>query len=56
MDGTKIEIDKQIVDRLKRKIIVQETLNLKTKAKTDQEMVNWIKGTIEEEVQCLLNQ
>ena len=44
------------VERLKRKIILQESQNLKTREKTDQQMVAWIKKQIEEEVQCCSNQ
>lgn len=50
-----IKIDEKAVERLKRKIILQEGQNLKTREKTDQQMVAWIKKQIEEEVQCCLN-
>lgn len=56
MDEKLIEIDKKIVERLKRNIIIQESKNLKTKNLNDQQMVSWIKKRIEEEVQCCLNQ
>ena len=42
-------------ERLKRKIILQENQNLKTRAMTDQQMVAWIKKQIEEEAQCYSN-
>ena len=48
-----IEINEKAVERLKRKIILQE--NLKTRAMTDQQMVAWIKKQIEEEAQCYSN-
>ena len=38
-----IEINEKAVERLKRKIILQENQNLKTRAMTDQQMVAWIK-------------
>lgn len=51
-----IKINEKAVERLKRKIIFQESQNLKTREKTDQQMVAWIKKQIEEEVQCYSNQ
>ena len=51
-----IKVNDKAVERLKRKIIIQENMNLKTRTMTDQQMVNWIKKKIEEEVQCYLNQ
>ena len=51
-----IEIDEKVVERLKRNIIIRENINLKTREKSDQDMVKWIKAKIEEEVQCCLNQ
>lgn len=56
MAKTDIEINDKSVERLKRLIIIQENKNLKTRAMTDQQMVNWIKKKIEEEAQCYLNQ
>lgn len=56
MSDSKIEIDEKIVERLKMKIIICENNNLKTREKSDPEMVKWIKSKIEEEVQCCLNQ
>ena len=51
-----IKIDDKAVERLKRKIIIQENMNLKTRTMNDSQMVAWIKKKIEEEVQCYLNQ
>lgn len=56
MAETKIDVNDKAVERLKRLIIIQENKNLKTREKTDQQMVNWIKKKIEEEAQCYLNQ
>ena len=56
MSDSNIQIDEKIVERLKRNIIVRENLNLKTREKSDADMVKWIKSKIEEEVQCCLNQ
>ncbi len=50
-----IKIDDKSIDRLKRKIIIQENRNLKTRQMTDQQMVNWIKSKIEEEAKCYFN-
>ncbi|MCC8195212.1 MAG: hypothetical protein LIO49_00115 [Ruminococcus sp.] len=52
----KINVDEKAVERLKRKIIIQENQNLKTRTMNDQQMVGWIKKQIEEEAQCYLNQ
>ena len=49
-----IELDSRVLERLKKKIILQENNNLKTKEKNDIEMVKWIKDQIEEEVKCSL--
>lgn len=51
-----IKVNEKAVERLKRKIILQESQNLKTREKTDQQMVAWIKKQIEEGVQCCSNQ
>ncbi len=51
-----IDISEKAVERLKRKIIIAENQNLKTREKTDQQMIAWIKKQIEEEVQCYSNQ
>lgn len=50
-----IKVNEQAVERLKRKIILQENQNLKTRTMTDQQMIGWIKKQIEEEAQCYLN-
>ena len=49
MEQSGIKVDQKSIERLERKIILQESLNLKTKAKSDQQMVEWIKKQIEEE-------
>mgnify|MGYP000399888442 CR=1 FL=1 len=51
-----IKMNEKAVERLKRKIILQENQNLKTRTMTDQQMVAWIKKQIEEEAQCYSNQ
>ena len=51
-----IRIDDSAIKRLKRKIIIQENMNLKTRNMTDQQMISWIKKKIEEEAQCYFNQ
>ena len=56
MNDLNFEIDEKIIERLKRNIIIRENINLKTREKSDQQMVSWIKSKIEEEVQCCLNQ
>ena len=50
-----IIIDDKAIERLKRKIILQENMNLKTKTMSAQQMVTWIKKKIEEEAQCYFN-
>lgn len=50
-----IKIDDKAVERLKRKIIIQENINLKTRQMSETQMVNWIKKKIEEEAQCYFN-
>ncbi|MGI5997227.1 MAG: hypothetical protein GYA02_04325 [Clostridiaceae bacterium] len=47
-----IEIDTEKVQRMLGKIIVREKTNLKTREKTDAQMVQMIKKMIEEEVEC----
>ncbi len=51
-----INVNEKAVERLKRKIIIAENQNLKTRDKSDQQMVAWIKKQIEEEAQCYSNQ
>lgn len=50
-----IKIDDKAIERLKKRIILQENMNLKTRMMSDQEMINWIKKKIEEEAQCYFN-
>ena len=50
-----IKIDDKAVERLNRKIILQENMNLKTTTMSDPQMVTWIKKKIEEEAQCYFN-
>lgn len=47
-----IDIDPKIIERLKRKIIMKENANLRTRERNDTKMVEWIKKQIEEAVQC----
>ena len=49
-------VDDKVIERLKRKIIIAENTNLRTKNKTDAQMVKDIKKWIEEEVKCCSNQ
>ena len=49
MEQNGIKVDRKSIERLELKIILQESLNLKTKAMSDQQMVEWIKKQIEEE-------
>jgi hypothetical protein len=55
-DYNDVRVSDEAIERLKRKIIIQENRNLKTREKNDREMINCIKKMIEEEVQCCLNQ
>ena len=50
------KIDEKAIQRLKHKIIIAENTNLRTKNKSDQQMVKDIKKWIEEEVKCCSNQ
>ena len=54
-DVGEIQVDDKAIERLERKIIIQENMNLKTRTMSDSQMVSWIKKKIEEEVQCCLN-
>ena len=47
-----IEIDTDKVQRMLAKLILREKTNLKTREKTDAQMVQMIKKLIEEEVEC----
>ena len=49
-------LNQKAIERLKKKIIIAENRNLKTKNKGDAEMVKDIKKWIEEEVKCCYNQ
>ena len=51
-----IKVNEKAVERLKRKIILQENQNLKTRTMTEQQMGAWIKKQIEEEAQSYSNQ
>lgn len=55
MNEKEILVDPKAIERLKRRIIIQENMNLKTKSMSDQQMIAWIKKKIEEEVQCCSN-
>ena len=52
----KIEIDEKVVERLKHTIIMEENKNLRTKNKSETQMIKDIKKWIEEEVKCCSNQ
>lgn len=56
MEAPKIELDSKIVTRLKNKIVLAESLNLKTKNKSESQMVQHLKKMIEEEVECCSGQ
>lgn len=47
-----VGIDQEKVKRLLRKLILREKMNLKTREKSDAQMVRDIQRMIEEEVQC----
>ena len=55
MEIAKFDLDRKAID-LKRKIVIAENTNLRTKNKTDAQMIRDIKKWIEEEVQCCSNQ
>ena len=50
------EVDEKAIERLKKKIVIAENTNLRTKNKSDAQMVKEIKKWIEEEVKCCSNQ
>ncbi|BDF68161.1 hypothetical protein CE91St43_21330 [Oscillospiraceae bacterium] len=56
METSKSDLDWKAINRLKRKIVIAENTNLRTKNKTDAQMIRDIKKWIEEEVQCCSNQ
>lgn len=51
-ENNKIEIDKVKAGKIMKKIITKEADNLKSKGKSDSDMVRTIQKMIEEEVQC----
>ena len=53
---SEIAMDERVIQRLKNKIVLAENQNLRTKNKSDAEMVKMIKKWIEEEVRCCANQ
>jgi len=50
------ELDEEILRKIETKIITLENENLKTKEKTNSEMIDVIKNLIEERVLCKSNQ
>ena len=56
METSKFDLDQKAINRLKRKIVIAENTNLRTKNKTDAQMIRDIKKWIEEEVQCCSDQ
>ncbi|MCM1164786.1 MAG: hypothetical protein NC299_00310 [Lachnospiraceae bacterium] len=50
------QLNRKVVERLKKKIVIAERVNLKTKNKSDSDMVKDIKKNIEEEVKCCSDQ
>lgn len=50
-----IKIDEKAVNRLIKKIIIQENKNLKSRTMNDGQMVKWIKDKIKEEAECYSN-
>lgn len=49
-------LNQKVIERLKRKIVIAENNNLKTKNKSSAQMVTDIKKWIEEEVTCCSKQ
>ena len=49
METSKFDLDRKAIDRLKRKIVIAENTNLRTKNKTDAQMIRDIKKWIEED-------
>lgn len=56
MSDSEMSIDRAVIERIKKKVIIKENTNLKTHSLNDTQMVKWIKNKIEEEVECYLNQ
>lgn len=52
IDVNGITLDTKIASRISKKIIMKETLNLKTKDKNAGQMVKEIQDLIQEEVKC----
>lgn len=53
---TLANLDQKAIDRLKRKIVIAENTNLRTKNKTDAQMIRDIMKWIEEGVKCCSDQ
>lgn len=51
-ERTDVQIDKMKALKIMQKIIIEEASNLKSKEKSDADMVKRIQKMIEEEVQC----
>lgn len=56
MDTNNNDLNRKVIDRLKKKIILAESQNIRTKNKGDIQMIADIKKWIEEEVKCYSNQ
>ncbi len=56
MSDSEKSIDRAVIERIKKKVIIKENTNLKTHLLNDTQMIKWIKNKIEEEVECYLNQ
>lgn len=50
--NAEIVVDERKVKKILRRIIVEESKNLKSQEKSDTQMVKLIKDLIEEEVEC----
>ncbi len=50
--NAEIVVDERKVKKILRRIIVEESKNLKSQEKSDPQMVKLIKDLIEEEVEC----
>ena len=56
MTMSKPELNHKAVNRLIKKIVIAESKNLRTKDRTETQMISDIKKWIEEEVKCCSNQ
>ena len=56
METSKFDLDQKAIDRLKRKIVIAENTNLRTKNNTDAHIIRDLKKRLEEEVQRCSNQ